>query len=497
MVTEGQIPSSIMRDGEFTAATVRTLLSLTADEVNDLLVGASISGQVLSLPQNDGSTVTITIPTAQAGTGDGVVQSGAFNADQTELNLTLDNGGIVQINVPEALRMSGGVTETRVQELINATSLAALQGLVTDGQIPASIMRDAEFTAAAVRGLLNLTADEVTNILVGQPISGQVLTFTLNDGTDASITIPTEAGESMADGVVASGAFNDDQTELVLTLDTGGTVTIDVPAALHGGLRVITADANGRLPAAADNLGSIGLAGNHFYRAVGEQGSDKVVTFKNYSATRVVETGEPARSSDELLYAGSFANPPVGNYTLNAWAWDRGSEVWIRNLVHNGASWVSSVGPPAYHHGNLYQTEGDAAVHVPDATYEGRVYIIGHGSSQRPKIVTGYTAPTAPSAEWMPIGLTIQDIADQIAAHDVAETGTHGSIRSLIAAVEDRLDAIDVRDILEIAAYADNATYSFGGSNSIVTHGGNILVYISSVERSADHDPSLASELLG
>ena len=373
----------------------------------------------------------------------------------------------------------------------HVASFADLPGMIADAQIPASIMRDAEFTAAAVRGLLNLTADEVTNILVGQPISGQVLTFTLNDGTSASITIPSEAGESMADGVVASGAFNDDQTELVLTLDTGGTVTIDVPAALHGGLRVIIADANGRLPAAADNLGSIGLAGNHFYRAVGEQGSDKVVTFKNYSATRVVEAGEPARSSDELLYAGSFANPPVGNYTLNAWAWDRGSEVWIRNLVHNGASWVSSVGPPAYHHGNLYQTEGDAAVHVPDATYEGRVYIIGHGSSQRPKIVTDYAAPTAPSAEWIPIGLTIQDIADQIAAHDGAETGTHGSIRSLIAAVEDRLDAIDVRDILEIAAYADNATYSFGGSNSIVTHGGNILVYISSVERSADHDPSL------
>ena len=371
----------------------------------------------------------------------------------------------------------------------HVTSFADLAGMIADSQIPTAIMRDAEFTAAAVRTLLSLTSTEVNDLLTGASISSNVITFTQNDGTTATITLP--AGGEGADGVVASGAFNDDQTELVLTLDTGGTVTIDVPAALHGGLRVIIADANGRLPAAADNLGSIGLAGNHFYRAVGEQGSDKVVTFKNYSATRVVEAGEPARSSDELLYAGSFANPPVGNYTLNAWAWDRGSEVWIRNLVHNGSSWVSSVGPPAYHHGNLYQTEGDAAVHVPDATYEGRVYIIGHGSSQRPKIVTGYTAPTAPSAEWIPIGLTIQDIADQIAAHDVAETGTHDSIRSLIAAVEDRLNAIDVRDILEIAAYADNATYSFGGSNSIVTHGDNILVYISSVERSADHDPSL------
>ena len=36
----------------------------------------------------------------------------------------------------------GGVTEDRVQELIDATSLSALQGQLTDGQIPSGIMRD-------------------------------------------------------------------------------------------------------------------------------------------------------------------------------------------------------------------------------------------------------------------------------------------------------------------------------------------------------------------
>ena len=387
--------------------------------------------------------------------------------------------------------------DTKIQELIDATALSALQGQLTDGQIPAAIMRDAEFTAAAVRNLLSLTATEVNDLVTGATISGQTLTLTQNDGSTVPITIPTAMAGS-GDGVVQSGAFNSDQTELVLTLDTGGTVTINVPEALRGGTGFITPDANGRLPSAADNIGRVGLANNHFYRAVGEQGSDKVVVFKNYSATRTVLSGEPARSSDELLYAGSFASPPVGNYTLNAWAWDRGSEVWIRNLVHNGASWVSSSGPPAYHHGNLYQTEGDAAVHVPNATYEGRIYIIGHGSSQRPKIVTDYTAPTAPSAEWIPIGLTIQDIADQIGVvHDEATAahgpdirteinddidGTHdgsgaahGSIRSDIATVEDRLDAIfrcSGHPVAGagIAAYESDATYSRGSANSIVTH---------------------------
>ena len=127
----------------------------------------------------------------------------------------------------------GGVSEARVQELINATALSALQGFVTDGQIPAAIMRDAEFTAATVRTLLSLTATEANDVLVGATIAGQILTFTQNDGSTVNITIPT-ATPGQGDGVVHSGAFNADQTELILTLAAGGTVRIDVPAALRG-----------------------------------------------------------------------------------------------------------------------------------------------------------------------------------------------------------------------------------------------------------------------
>ena len=127
----------------------------------------------------------------------------------------------------------GGLVEAEVQALINATALSALQGQVTDGQIPAAIMRDAEFTAAAVRTLLALTSSEVNDLLTGATISGQILRFTQNDGSTVNITIPT-ATPGAGDGVVQAGAFNADQTELVLTLDSGGTVTIDVPAALRG-----------------------------------------------------------------------------------------------------------------------------------------------------------------------------------------------------------------------------------------------------------------------
>ena len=150
-------------------------------------------------------------------------------------SLTADSWTIRAIPYISAGGPSGqGVSEQRVQELIDATSLSALQGQLTDGQIPSLIMRDAEFTAAAIRNLLNLSAQEVNDLLTGAVINGQIITFTQNDGTNIPLTIPSGTG-GMADGVVESGVVNAAGTELILTLDTGGTVTIDIPAVLRTG----------------------------------------------------------------------------------------------------------------------------------------------------------------------------------------------------------------------------------------------------------------------
>ena len=98
-VTNDQIPDAIMRDTELTATAINRLLSLTATEVTTLLTGASISDQVLSFTQNDGTVVDLTIPDG-TGMADGVVASGAFNADGTTLTLTLDTGALIVIPVP-------------------------------------------------------------------------------------------------------------------------------------------------------------------------------------------------------------------------------------------------------------------------------------------------------------------------------------------------------------------------------------------------------------
>ena len=99
-LTDAQIPDSIMRDSEFTAAAIRGLLGLSADELNDLLTGATIAGQVLTFnAERRHHRSTSPSPRRWPGTGDGVVQSGAINAsDRTELTLTLDNGGVVVID---------------------------------------------------------------------------------------------------------------------------------------------------------------------------------------------------------------------------------------------------------------------------------------------------------------------------------------------------------------------------------------------------------------
>ena len=102
-VPDTEIPAGIMRDAELTAEVVRGLLSLTAEEANDLLVGATLVGQTLTLPQADGSSIVLTLP-AGSGGADGVVASGAFSGNGETLTLTLSTGATVDVNVPAILR---------------------------------------------------------------------------------------------------------------------------------------------------------------------------------------------------------------------------------------------------------------------------------------------------------------------------------------------------------------------------------------------------------
>ena len=272
----------------------------------------------------------------------------------------------------------GGLSTSQVQALIDATNLSALQGQVTDAQIPASIFRDAELTAQAVRSVLNLTNAEVNNLFTGASISGQVITFTQNDGSTDTITVPAGTG-GMADGVVSGASLNG--TVLTLTVTGAADVTVDL-AALDGGgggggahteQRVLDQDPLGT----ADTFGKLQSAPNGFV----------------YGTIPDVELGVLAEGDflpfDHAMYIGAFngdPNPlsvPAGTYyfeivphklrktALNAFGQLRWQDAPWSEILPAGARYRGNhdTDAEALHHltmdGDVYHKDADASSRHP------------------------------------------------------------------------------------------------------------------------------------
>ena len=252
LAPEGAPTYSRNQYGDFSERLGSAVAGVYAFEAGDKI-------EIQGLFEGQGSTVQLDLVGARSGIsivavgagpqgeqgipGTGAVTNLAIaSRDADSLDITSDTG--TDATIPSASTTEAGlasaadktkldgvatgataVSSQAIQAIVNATNLSALQGQLTDGQIPAAIMRDAEFTAAAIRTLLSLTDTEVNDLLTGASIVGQILTFTQNDGTTVAITIPT-AMAGTGDGVVQSGAIVG--TNLVLTLDTGGEVTIDI-----------------------------------------------------------------------------------------------------------------------------------------------------------------------------------------------------------------------------------------------------------------------------
>ena len=175
-LTLSQLPSGVMLDSEFTAAAVRGLLNLTATEVNDILVGASVSGtgsnRVITITQNDASTISLPVPDTTGGGGmgaDGVVASGAFNADNTELVLTLDTGGTVTIAVTEGLRTAQRVLDIDDNPTSPDNDLAVVVG---DGHARVVEHYETPGTNAADGGLADFTHANYTGTFANDSAAG-------------------------------------------------------------------------------------------------------------------------------------------------------------------------------------------------------------------------------------------------------------------------------------------------------------------------------------
>ena len=409
------------------------------------LVGAELTGSTLTFTRVSGADpISVTLPMVGGAVADGTVTSAVINETTNVITLTRSVGNPLTVDLSYLLA-AAGIT------LGDATALIA--PFARSGRAATDVL-----TYDVLGPLAPNTGNSLTGRSPFLSQNGDIRWWVpTNTGFHSRIFVePTPAqiapGGNLAThgGVVFVQPSDNHPTQIWVRYSAA------LPLVLFHTLvdPLVFPGDDGMLPAPTNYLGRVAIAGNHFYRSVGEQGTDKIVGFRNYGPTR---TTPPPRASDELLFAGSFANPPIGNYVLNALAWDRGSEVWIRNQTHNGAAWVTTFGPALYHQGRLYQTDADAAVHVANATEIGQVYIIGHGSAQRPRMVTSYTAPTAPHAEWVPIGLTIQDVAEQVTAHNSANTAHSG----LFQANEGQHNGFNTRlDALENAPAGDTVQAS-------------------------------------
>ena len=281
----------------------------------------------------------------------------------------------------------------------------------------------------------------------------------------------------------------------IRTNQLDGLIQLDqVVAAIRDGSIILPDETTGNLPDASMNQGrfaltdsGVALSRNHSI--------DAVVTFKLFGPDRVVASGEPAISSKEMLYAGSFPNtaelPAIADYAVGAYLWSVSAQNWFHKDSANQQNWRQSnhPGAPLVFNFFIYGTIEEARNHVHGVgnwqPNGHSVAIIGHGNGQLAYVLTDYTAPVTDHWQWDPLGLTQADIQAHIAQHDTA-TDAHDDIRSLISTERGRIDALDG---VEIEAYSSSATYSRGSANSIVTHSNGLFIYISATERSSGHDP--------
>ena len=110
---------------------------------------------VVTLDQVRGSTPATSLASELPGVlaPPDLAVTSAPSPNGTAYTITASRGGgpVGAAGVLDIAMEAGGLSMAEVQALVDDTPLADLQGHVTGGQIPATIMRDAEYTDVSVR----------------------------------------------------------------------------------------------------------------------------------------------------------------------------------------------------------------------------------------------------------------------------------------------------------------------------------------------------------
>ena len=220
------------------APDILAALGVTADNLNDMLVGADITGNIITFNQRDGTTFPITIPASGASlTAGNIVSLLEGLTGASRLAYTAVRGGPP---ADAADDQTGPEIVALLSALVGGARLpmSAVQGELPLAQVPAAVTRDTEIAnlvyglAASMNGIqyrqfgssgtlrnLNLTEpihDVVSNLLV----EGTGITLTYDDDA-GTLTITATGGSNIGSHTRYWGRSAD--TDFVATEFTGGT----------------------------------------------------------------------------------------------------------------------------------------------------------------------------------------------------------------------------------------------------------------------------------
>lgn len=287
-------------------------LGITAQNVDDMFIGADIAGAIITFNKADGSTVTVTVPTSDDGGGLTAQQAEALIASWA---LATDPTGTVPSE-----RLSAGTLVALLSGLTGAARLpmSAVQGEVLDAQIPEEIARDTEIAnlvyglAASMNGIqyrlagsprtlrnLNLT-EPVHDLVNGLLVEGTGITLTYDDAAGTlTITATGGGGQTPSRSSVLYSAI---------------TTTVRAPTAAD-----FTTDATGNRAATGNQIQMEGWQGNRqMHIAIPTSEADP---------TAIRQLGDPANQN----FIGSgriqFAKR-TGTVTIGA---DGAHNVWSTN----------------------------------------------------------------------------------------------------------------------------------------------------------------------
>lgn len=262
-----------------------------------------------------------------------------------------------------------------------------------------AFMLDTEFTAAAVRNLLNLTPDEVNNLLTGAAISGRVITIPRNEGPDITITLPADM-VGTPDGVVQSGTISANGQTLRLVLSVGGPIDISIPAILR------------QAGVTETRVGELIVAGVKEYARIGERGV-RVGDMDSQSAT----SGQvpTADGSMGVAWADQQGAPPPQPHQMRRYAALRAdgstaSDFTAADFLAGEHSDTQDIDTPA---SNVDQVVG-IAVPMAEGLLTGVAELDANGNVN--PLAMMIRANFAPAVGATPVELDIQGVAHYVYA---------------------------------------------------------------------------------